>query len=136
MKLLLTSLLLVPLIIQAETLFYCKTVKGKQAKIERKGSAIYYTYGKNLNQPELALSRQVGEVDIGFKGFPGSSYAHVVAFDNGDFGYELHVGKHYEDNTPKGVKYGMIMVYKNGNELATIDCDANTIPESVAALER
>lgn len=129
-KTLLMIMLALPTLSHANMLFYCKTTNGKTVKVEKQEDIVSYAFGRDLQQPELALKKPITEVEIFPRGFSGGSYANVVTFDNGDYSYELHIGEQF-DTPGKDKRYGLIWVYRNGHELAEIKCIPTTIPKSV-----
>ncbi len=129
-KILLASLLLTPLVIQAETLFYCKTVKGKQVRIQQNGNSITYTFGQDLDKPELSLKKARNTIDMIQTGFSGGGET-LFTIPNKGYHYEVFAGIYkinWQDNGQKThEERGGVRVFKGEKLLAEMACDPNTI---------
>ncbi|MEE6029837.1 sel1 repeat family protein [Avibacterium paragallinarum] len=107
--------------INDNTEFYCQTNKGKQISVEFNGVAFEYRFGKNLNKPEIFLSRKPSEVNITRELYAYSGEDRI-SFSNGAYQYIVVSG----DST-KGGTYGGIEVLKKQKEIANIACKEDTI---------
>ncbi len=116
----------------AETLFACKTTKGKQVLVEQQGDSVFYAYGKNILKPELKLEKSLKEIGYNNIDRP-NNHIFSLSIKNGKFMYNLERGsvvkdECYADNCSDPYKeYGFINVTKNNKTLATIDCIVETV---------
>ncbi len=129
-KILLVSALTFPMLSNAETLFYCKTTKGKQVKVEKHGEIFSYAFGKSLKKPELALRKKASEVSTETEAYSGGG-ATVITITNDGYRYELRsgiiAGDWNADGTRNHEDFGSIQVYKGEKELAELTCIPSTM---------
>lgn len=116
---------------QEENLFYCRTKNNKQVSLLRKGGDIFYTFGKDLKNPEITLRKKPYEVITHYEMLPGGR-AQIITIENGRYTYDLRAGNRSvcsndecSERIPMDV--GDITVYRNTKILAEIECDASTI---------
>ncbi len=106
--------------IDSNTVFYCKTTKGKQIKVNKDKSTVTYSFGKNLSKPEIILKKKLSEVEIGRSPYKDGSVLQITIPNNG-FLYTITSG-----HTGVG-KFSYLTVSKNGKELAELECQEKTV---------
>ncbi len=113
-----------------ENLFYCKTKNNKQVSVIKKGNYIFYAFGRNLQNPEMKLKKELYEVPMRYEMYSGGG-GRVITVENDKYSYELLSGIrsacYGEDCTPHHEEFGSITVYKGDKILAEIECDASTV---------
>lgn len=116
-----------PAIASCDLTFMSCTFEGgaKTVEICLNGSDVTYAFGPTGGAADLALSVPVAEVDY----FPwpgvGSSIWETVTFYNDRYSYEVFAG--FERNPEDPTNFGGINVGRDGEEVANLSCD----PESI-----
>lgn len=106
--------------IDSNTVFYCKTTKGKQIKVNKDKSTVTYSFGKNLSKPEIVLKKKLSEIEIDRSPYKDGSVMQIVIPNNG-FLYIITSGY-----TSIG-KFSYLTVSKNGKDLAELECQDKTV---------
>lgn len=104
----------------AHTLFYCKTTKGKQIKVEKTKSYFSYSFGRDLKKPEIVLRKKPDEAYV-YCGAYKDGNVLTIEIPNGQYSYIINSG-----HTGKG-KFSYLTVSKNGNEIAELVCKDSTV---------
>ncbi|MBS9777535.1 MAG: hypothetical protein KGV50_02115 [Gammaproteobacteria bacterium] len=129
-KILFTVLVASHLQAYAETLFYCSTMSGKQVLLEQKNDAVFYSYGKNLQKPEIVIEKKLHDVTYEREAYSGGG-ASSISIKNGKYLYNIRTGIRkicFTENCKKTHEdFGELTVYKGDKALAEINC----LPKSI-----
>lgn len=107
--------------VSAKTIFHCATASGKQIALDYNDSrdVVTYTFGKNLNKPEINLQRTTSQVDV-----EHFRYLDSVKLNNGAYSYDIYAG--YSADAPHK-EFAGVTVFKDSKVLVEIPCKGKVL---------
>ncbi|MCK3655613.1 hypothetical protein A4G19_07580 [Pasteurellaceae bacterium Macca] len=108
-----------------EVFFHCYTAKGKQIYLSYNDSndTVTYAFGKNLQAPEIRLTRPSNQVGSAFFNNNHELYAYLISIPNGNITYVVS-----DIDSARGHEYGVsVRKTKNEEEFAFVHCKNNRV---------
>ncbi len=108
-----------------DLLFHCAFDNQKSLALCLSGTTINYTFGANINRPELSLERDFARVDYTPYSWASNTIFESVTLYNGDTSYEVFSTLPRGENM--GAAEGGITVILPNQTPVTLTCDAGSV---------
>ncbi|CNJ13001.1 hypothetical protein HB991_06475 [Yersinia mollaretii] len=104
----------------SEFVFSCKTNSGKEVKVEKSGDVAIYSFGKDINNPEMKIKNKLKELDIILSEPMGSEIVTNIPFKNGDYTYSVFMNTDRLNDEHKSTSG--VSIFKNEKYITIIEC--------------
>lgn len=108
-------------VVGGDLAFFCKTTNNKEVFVRQLGNTVVYSFGKPGAKPDIVLQRRFDQLPERFWTGVGSSISSYLVIPNGDYSYVL--GVHVNRNSEEHEASFNLVVEKNDDEIATLQCD-------------